>query len=256
MPRHNLDYIYEEDLKNHYLEQVLDTPRFKAFYLKQPGMGRMQSCMILFSPEGINILGDLCPGNDKRNSGVHAAGYGLDWFAGNLSWSYLCEKFLTKEWHQELAIEDCRRRADEIMRGETSWFNHDEELEAIMDSRRDLAETIRDLRSDLRKKLAEASDALPAISDARTEAKRTKAELLERRAYLAQKYRDLADELDGGDMGVESFGSEMSKIDANFYECAPGYGYLPRSRYLLVAIQKKFSELYHALKQTAPVGEA
>lgn len=259
MSTHRLEYCYDEDLKNHYLEQVLDTPRFKAFYLKQPGMGRMQSCMIMFSPEGINILGDLCPGNDKRNSGVHAGGYGLDWFAGKLSWSYLCEKFLTKEWHPELAIEDCRRRADEIMRGETSWFNHDEELEALMGERETLASELWGCLDDRRNptEFTASKEEIAAVAARiRKRGADLKKSILERRSYWAEKYRELAYELDGGDMGVESFGTAMREIDQDFYECAPGYGYLPRSRYLLVAIQKKFSELYHAMKQTAPVGEA
>jgi hypothetical protein len=224
--------------------------------MKEPGMGRMQSCLIMFSPEGINILGDLCPGNDARNSGVHAYGYGLDWFAGHLSWSYLCEKFLSKEWHKELAEGDCRRIAGDILMGDTGRFDRDEALEEVLSVRQELAETIRALRSDLRSKLAEACDVFPAISEARREGEKTRAILVERRRDQAQKYIDLADELDGGEMGVETFGRAMSEIDSDFCECAPGYGYHPRCRYLLVAIQKKFSELYHQMKETVPVGPA
>lgn len=55
------DDMYDDTFKDHYLEQVLDAEKFKAFYLKQPGMGRMQSAMFLFTPEGIIICGDLCP---------------------------------------------------------------------------------------------------------------------------------------------------------------------------------------------------
>ncbi len=250
------EYRYDEMFSKHVLEQVLDTPKFKAFYLKEPGMGRMQSCLVMFSPEGINILGDLCPGNDARNSGVHAYGYGLDWFVGQLSWSYLCEKFLSKEWHRELAEEDCRRIADDIMMGDTSRFDRDAILEQIVDSRAELAETIKDLRSDLRGKLAEASDVLPTISEARAAGRELRDSLMDRRRLHAERYLILADELDGGEMGVESFGFQMREIDQDFYECAPGYGYHPRCRYLLVAIQKKFSELYHAMRQTTPVGAA
>lgn len=250
------EYRYDEMFEKHCLEQVLDTGKFQAFYLREPSMGRAQSCMILFSPEGINILGDLCPGNDARNSGVHAAGYGLAWFAGRLSWSYLCGKFLSKEWHKDLAAEDCRDRAAEILRGETYPFNRDDALEEIISRRQELAETIRDLRSDLHRKLAEPSDVLPEIVDARAEAKKTRVALMECRAHHAQEYLDLADELEGGEMGVETFGSAMQDIDSDFWEAVPGYGYHPRCRYLLVAIQKKFSELYHQMKQSCPVGAA
>jgi len=87
-------------LKGHVLEQVLDTPTFKAFYLKRPGEGRMMSSLILFTPEGIVLMGDLCP----RSHGVPSAfGYGLNWFASHLSEDYLCEKFLHKVWQEEVA---------------------------------------------------------------------------------------------------------------------------------------------------------
>ena len=253
------EYRYDKIFENHYLEQVLDTDRFKAFYMRAPGLGRMESCLIMFSPEGINILGDLCPGNDTRNSGVHAYGYGLDWFAGRLSWSYLCEKFLSKEWHRELAEEDCRDRAADIMRGETAYFNHDPALEALMDEREALAGELRGCLDDRRNPTESAQsreeirDTLNAI---RERAEKSRQALMERRAEHSSKYLELAEELNSGEMGVETFGSAMWKIDRDFHECAPGYGYHPRSRRLLPAIQKKFSELYHKMRQTCPVGEA
>lgn len=246
---------YDEMFAQHHLEQVLDTETFKAFYLKETGMGRMQSCLILFTPEGINICGDLCPGNDPRNSGVHAFGYGLNWFAGELSWSYLCEKFLSKEWHKELAIEDCRRRAEDILRGETSTFNHDPELEDLLGQRETLAHQLWGCLDDRRHptEFTPSSDEIQRTAGRlREEGALLKKKIQERRQLHADKYLDLADELDDGEMGVESFGRAMSAIDRDFYECAPGYGYHPRSRHLLVAIQKKFSELY-ALAHGVPV---
>lgn len=242
------EFRYDEHLKDHYLEQVLDTPKFKAFYLKRQGYGRMESCLLFFSPEGISIHGDLCHGNDSRNSGVHAYGYGLEWFAGRLSWSYLCEKFLTKEWHSELAVEDCRDRAEAIMRGEENYFTRDKELEKLLARRQDISSEIWGARQDIQHQ-NESTDPVPdlrkVIARARAEGAELKKKVTECRAVQAQKYLDLADRLDGGEMGVESFGSAMSEIDgSNWYEDAPGYGYLPRSRYLLVGLQKKFSELY------------
>lgn len=247
------DYRYDDHFKDHVLTQVLDADKFKAFYLKNPKYGRMESCMILFSPEGINILGDLCPGNDPRNSGVHASGYGLDWFAGGLSSSYLCEKFLGKEWHQEIAEEDCRVMADEIMKGETGHFDRDRELEDTQDERIRLAEELRDLLSDRRNKLAEPKDVKIEAKVIRARGRVLRERLLEQRTVHASKYLHLARMLDGGDMGVETFCEAMHEIHRDFYEDCPGYGYHPRSKYLLVAIQKKFSELYHKL-QPATVG--
>lgn len=59
-------------LRDHVLQVSLDEKRWKAFYLRDQkcNLGRMQSTCILFTPEGIVIFGDLCPGNDDRNSGV------------------------------------------------------------------------------------------------------------------------------------------------------------------------------------------
>lgn len=254
------EFRFDEHLKNHILEQVLDTPKFKAFYLKNPKYGRMDSCMFLFTPEGVIICGDLCPGNDKRNSGVHAYGYGLEWFAGKLSWDYLCSKFLTQEWHIQLAAEDCRDRAAAIMLGEESFFVRDRELEEVTSERQDLASQIWSARHDIRNQNAQTDspeELGKVIAHARARGAELRAILLRRRAIHASKYRELADELDNGEMGVETFGSRMYEIDGpNWYECSPGYGYLPRSRYLLAALQKKFSELFHEMSQTVPVGEA
>jgi len=245
------EFRYDEHLKDHYLEKVLDEPKFKAFYLKKQGYGRMESCLIMFSPEGISIHGDLCPGNDVRNSGVHAYGYGLEWFAGRLSWSYLCEKFLSQDWHQELAVRDCRDRAEAIMRGDESYFRIDKDVEAIMAERSDVASDIWNARYDI-KHQNDSTDPEPElrqlIAKCRVRGAELRKRLVELRKEQAQKYLDLAYELGGGDMGQESFASEMCRIDGpNWYEDAPGYGYLPRSMYLLVAIQKKFSELYAKL---------
>ena len=189
------DDIYEDMLKNHYLEQVLDTEKFKAFYLRQPGMGRMQSCLFMFTPEGVNICGDLCPGNDSRNSGVHAYGYGLSWFSQNLSGSYLCEKFLTKEWHPELAVDDCLDIAERIMLGDTHQFDRDQALEELLDERHTIAEQLGDYRHDLKHLEPEgppAEEILNDIKDLRVEAAGLRKKLIEKRTEYAEKYRELA----------------------------------------------------------------
>lgn len=238
---------YNAMFEKHFLEQVLDTEKFKAFYLKEPGMGRMQSCLILFTPEGIIICGDLCPGNDPRNSGVHAFGYGLTWFAGHLSSGYLCEKFLSKEWHKELAIEDCRDRAEEILDGETIHFDYDPVLEDAMEERDALAPELRAYLEDRRHPtpfIPSKEDILSLITPLREKGAALKKAIREQRQFHADHYFALANEVDDGEMGIESFGRAMSEIDQDFYECCPGFGYHPRSKYLLVAIQKKFSELY------------
>ena len=96
----------KEALKNHVLEVVLDSEKIQAYYLKEPGQGRMMSTLILFTPEGIVLQGDLTPG---RFGNVSAYKYGRAWFAGFLSEDYLCEKFLPKVYVPEKALAACKR---------------------------------------------------------------------------------------------------------------------------------------------------
>lgn len=77
----------------------------RAFRLEIPGEGRMESTLLIFSPEGITITGDLCPG---LRGVCSAYGYDEAWFAGRLSSGYLCEKFLRTDWHAKLAAEEIR----------------------------------------------------------------------------------------------------------------------------------------------------
>lgn len=90
-------------LKDHFLEEISAGEKIRAFYIKREGT-RMMSTLILFTPEGIVLMGDLCPSNHGAAS---AFGYGLDWFSGRLSEDYLCEKFLRKCWQLEVAKEHC-----------------------------------------------------------------------------------------------------------------------------------------------------
>lgn len=101
-------------LKDHVLEQILDTEKFQAFRMKRPGHGRNMSTLITFTPEGIVIQGDLTPG---RNGNVSCIGYGLGWFRGRLSKDYLAEKFLEKNWYAEVAAADLRQHLKEIADG-------------------------------------------------------------------------------------------------------------------------------------------
>jgi hypothetical protein len=88
-------------LQDHQLEIVQDG-KVTVYYLKKPGDGRMMSTMLIFSPEGIVLIGDLTP---QMNGSISSYGYGIDWFASRLSEDYLCEKFLHKQWQVALAKE-------------------------------------------------------------------------------------------------------------------------------------------------------
>lgn len=245
----DFDAIYRDTLKNHVLEQVLDAPKFKAFYLKEPGMGRMQSTLILFTPEGIIIGGDLCPGNDPRNSGVTSPiGYGLNWFAGRLSPVYLCEKFLYEGFHPAVAARDCREIADQILRGIRQHVPQDDALEAVDRERAELADELASLRHAVDE---EARRDLLRRLAAETRMKRQ--ELLQAHA---DEFLTLADRVEGGDMGAEGFRDELSAMGVTLDDWYPGYGYDPRSAGLLVAIQKRFSELYSDLAKKPVVQPA
>jgi hypothetical protein len=78
-----------------------------AYYLKAPKHGRAQSCYLIFSVEGIVIMGDWCP---KQNGVISCYGYSEGWFAGQLSRSYIAEKFLQKSWQPEQGYEQLRQR--------------------------------------------------------------------------------------------------------------------------------------------------
>ncbi len=95
-----------EMLKNHILEPVASDQRVTAYYMKDPAQGRMCSTLIVFTPEGIALMGDLTP---EHNGSTSCMGYSLAWFAGELSDGYLCEKFLKTGWHAELAKEELER---------------------------------------------------------------------------------------------------------------------------------------------------
>lgn len=91
-------------LARHVLEKVQDG-RVLAYYLKDPAQGRMMSTLILFTPEGIVLMGDLTP---NRNGVISAYGYGVGWFGSDKSECYLCEKFLDKQYVHEAAAEELR----------------------------------------------------------------------------------------------------------------------------------------------------
>ncbi len=93
-----------EAMANHVLELVCQTDKITAYYLKEPGT-RMGSTMLIFTPEGIAIMGDRVPTN---NGTVSVFGVDLRWFAGGLSEDYLCEKFLQETWILEKAVEELR----------------------------------------------------------------------------------------------------------------------------------------------------
>jgi hypothetical protein len=120
-------------LEDRQLIQVVHEPDVQVYMLKKPDRGRMGSTQLVFTKEGIVIMGDLCPG---LNGCISAYGYGINWFAGQLGGSYLGEKFLAKGFHPEAA-------ADE-MRDPNHWIHGDpddaDDPEAVAELERDIDE--------------------------------------------------------------------------------------------------------------------
>lgn len=95
----------DQYLQDMQLTQELDTPRYKAFWLHKEGT-RCGSSRLLFTPEGIVILGDMAPGQ----YGVMSHRYqSLEWFTGELYADYLSSKFLRRGFHRGLAVEELQQ---------------------------------------------------------------------------------------------------------------------------------------------------
>jgi hypothetical protein len=108
-----------ESLKDHVLEEIPAGDKIKAFWMRRPGTG-FYCTMILFTPVGIVIGGDICLSSDSGGVISHNGHYGLDWFVDEqMSEDYLCSKFLRSTvWEKERAAAWCREQAEEILKGE------------------------------------------------------------------------------------------------------------------------------------------
>jgi hypothetical protein len=93
---------YKAVFAKHQLVEELRTADYVAFFMGQPFQGRMNSVRILFTPDGIALVGDHTP---ERNGTVSCMGYGEDFFRVPRGEYYLAEKFLSKKWVPELCKE-------------------------------------------------------------------------------------------------------------------------------------------------------
>lgn len=97
-----VDDRLRKDWSHHTIRQLAGcTGDFQAFMLERPGHGRMGSCLVMFTPEGIVICGDWCPESNK--GAVSNYGYGISWFASHLGEDYLCSKFLDQVYRRDKA---------------------------------------------------------------------------------------------------------------------------------------------------------
>jgi hypothetical protein len=234
------DFMREE-MKDKILVPMDGGKDVQGFYLKPPQGGWVQSTMILFTKGGIVIMGDLCPGNDRRNSGVISTpGYGLDWFGkGKLSERYLCEKFLSSQvWQVEIAKKWLKEYIEEIRARERdgSFAHYDPEYKTAVEKCKELEECLKDGWTPSGESLAAATTKLDKLREAKVQGHE---EIL----------RDMEE---GWITEVVTFHDRLADLKSIFDEM-PGYDYDHTAAGWLAAIQQKFAELYQAsLKTSVP----
>src|SRR5579885_1302548 len=114
-----------DDLKDHVLEEFSAGEKIRAFYLRHPDRkkyGRLESTLLLFTPEGIVLMGDMCPGGPRNQGSISDRGCTPEWFAAlsQDDQSYLCARFLAKEWQSKHAIQWVK---EQIRLGRTGEFD-------------------------------------------------------------------------------------------------------------------------------------
>ncbi len=110
----------------------IDMGRYEAYYLGASGI-RTNSTLIIFSPEGIILCGDLCPGKDNYGV-ISSVGYGPTWFSEPKSLGYLAEKFRVPQvWSAEIAAK---------------YFDHDNHRDGLTeDQLEDFNDVVDDLKN-------------------------------------------------------------------------------------------------------------
>lgn len=118
-----------DQLKEMSLVPVQEGDKLSAYYIRKPDT-RIMSTLLVFSPEGIALMGDFTP---EHHGSVSAFGYGRAWFVGELGPDYLAEKFLEKKWNSEVAVEE--------LRDPTSYWREGREP-AVLEKLDDLAQEV------------------------------------------------------------------------------------------------------------------
>lgn len=114
---------------HHELVEELNTPQYKAYLMRDPAKGLIDSVRIVFTPSGIVLSGDHTPG---RYGNVSCTGYDEHWFGKQQGAYYLAEKFLDTDFHPELALEELKANLAEKEAAEPedrSWT--DEQMEQV-----------------------------------------------------------------------------------------------------------------------------
>ena len=201
------------DFSKHVLTEIQSGEHLSAYTLSVPGRGRMDSVMILDTPEGIVLLGDWCP---NHNRGAIALHYHLGWFSGNLSLDYMLEKFgIEEKWQSDLAAEQCRWWLECELENITS------ELGEVDEENGDEPEPESPVSVWLKKELAKTNEQL--------------AYELESPSDAEDYFNAAPEELTSGD---------------SWYERLDGTGPALRDVAVLWAIQKRFAVTYRELLES------
>jgi hypothetical protein len=83
-------------LKDHYLQPIQEEGPLKAYYLRKWPDSLMMACLIVGTPVGVALMGDLSPGR-----GIVIRGYSLDWFGEAQEPRYLASKCLSDQIYSE-----------------------------------------------------------------------------------------------------------------------------------------------------------
>jgi hypothetical protein len=102
-----LEKHMRDALVEHKLEEITDSKSpVRAFRMFKDAR-RVMSCLIVSTPEGIFIQGDIAPGSSC------SANQSLEWFSRPMDEDYLCSKFLTKSFYRETALSALREHLEE-----------------------------------------------------------------------------------------------------------------------------------------------
>ncbi len=108
----NIKAQYDKLFAQHRLELLLHNDPFSAYRLVRPEGGRINSVMIMFTPEGVVIAGDHAP---CRHGVISDFGYDRKWFLSLNGPGYLATKFgLERKFQTELAEEFLNERIKEL----------------------------------------------------------------------------------------------------------------------------------------------
>ncbi len=103
----------------HELSCLVEGQNATVYHMGCPGTG-VYSVYIAEFAGRLCLTGDTCFGPENSGGVVSNPGYGIGWFSGHLSQSYLCEKFLRQCWQWEAAIETMKCHIEDD--DEDSWW--------------------------------------------------------------------------------------------------------------------------------------